>query len=84
MCSSDLYTTANFANDNHILNWYVGGLNFQVEHHLFPTICHVHYKALSKIVKQTAEEYGIPYNYQPTFTGAVVNHAKMLYKLGKG
>jgi linoleoyl-CoA desaturase len=78
-----LYTTANFANDNHILNWYVGGLNFQIEHHLFPTISHVHYRALSKIVRSTAEEYGVPYNYQPTFVGAVINHAKMLYKLGK-
>ncbi len=74
--------TANFANNNFLLNWYAGGLNFQVEHHLFPNICHIHYKKISKIVKETAEEYGIPYHQLPSFTSAIWNHAKMLKKLG--
>lgn len=74
--------TANFGNKNFFLNWYAGGLNFQIEHHLFPNICHIHYKKISKIVKQTAKEYGIPYNELPSFTSAVWNHAKMLRKLG--
>lgn len=78
-----LTTTADFAQNNPILNWYVGGLNFQIEHHLFPNICHVHYKALSKIVKQTADEFGYPYIANPTFFGAVIEHGKMLYKLGR-
>ncbi len=50
-----LHTTANFARDNRFLNWYVGGLNFQIEHHLFPKICHVHYRRIAQIVEQTAE-----------------------------
>ena len=75
--------TVNFAPENKLLGWYVGGLNFQVEHHLFPNICHVHYRALSKIVKATAEEFKLPYNVQPTFGSALWNHMKMLKELGK-
>ena len=78
-----LLTTSNFAPKNKILSWYVGGLNYQIEHHLFPNMCHVHHKEVSKIVKQTAEEYGLPYNSQPTFLGALLNHAKLLHKLRK-
>jgi linoleoyl-CoA desaturase len=78
-----LLTTTNFAPNNHIFSWYVGGLNFQVEHHLFPGICHVHYKNIAPIVKQTAEEFGVPYYSTPTFTEAVLKHAKTLKKFGQ-
>jgi linoleoyl-CoA desaturase len=78
-----LLTTTNFANKNRVLNWYVGGLNFQVEHHLFPNICHVHYRKISDIVKYTAEEFGLPYKSEPTFIGALVSHAKLLKQLGE-
>ncbi len=77
-----LETTSNFAPKSRILYWLVGGLNYQVEHHLFPNICHVHYKTLSKIVKTTAEEYGIPYYSEPTFFSAIRSHGRMLKKLG--
>lgn len=73
-------TTANFAMDNKLINWYVGGLNFQVEHHLFPRISHVHYPALSKIVQQTAKEHGVPYNYNKTFADAIRSHYLALKK----
>ncbi len=78
-----MMTTANFAPNNRILSWYVGGLNYQIEHHLFPYVSHVHLRQVSKIVKATAEEFGFPYHSQPTFLGALANHAKMLYKLRK-
>lgn len=78
-----LQTTSNFAPKSRFFYWYVGGLNYQVEHHLFPNICHVHYKNLSKIVKQTAEEFGLPYYSEPTFVSALSNHVKMLKKLGR-
>ena len=77
-----LHTTTNFANNNRILSWYVGGLNYQVEHHLFPTICHIHYRKISKIVKYTAEEFGLPYKSEPTFIGAIIGHARLLKQLG--
>jgi linoleoyl-CoA desaturase len=77
-----LRTTTNFARENRLFSWYVGGLNYQVEHHLFPGICHVHYREISKIVEQTTSEYGIPYHSNPTFVGAVWQHAKMLKKMG--
>ncbi len=79
----ELVTTANFAPKSRILSWCIGGLNFQVEHHLFTNICHVHYKKLSPIVKKTAEEYGLPYHCHKTFLGALLNHTKMLKNLGK-
>jgi linoleoyl-CoA desaturase len=77
-----LHTTADFARNNKLLSWYIGGLNFQIEHHLFPHICHVHYKALSEIVKNTAIEFNLPYNEMPTFRSAIVSHLKTLKALG--
>jgi fatty acid desaturase len=79
---NQLYNTANFAPKAALFSWYVGGLNFQVEHHLFPTISHVHYKKLSEIVKQTAHEYNLPYYSYKTFFGAIKEHTKMLKDLG--
>ena len=78
-----LRTTGNFANSKKLFSWCIGGLNYQIEHHLFPNICHVHYKKLSPIVKQTAEEFGITYHHQETFIGAVIKHSRLLKKLGK-
>ena len=77
-----LYTTANFAENNRILSWYVGGLNFQIEHHLFPNICHVHYRKISKIVRETAQEFQLPYYSNPSFFGALKSHYQLLAKLG--
>jgi linoleoyl-CoA desaturase len=78
-----LLTTTNFCPDQKVFTWLVGGLNYQVEHHLLPHICHVHYRKLAPIVKQTAEEYGIPYHSKPTFGAALKDHVKMLYQLGR-
>ena len=77
-----LNTTVNFSRQNKWLSWYVGGLNFQVEHHLFPTICHVHYPAISVIVKSTAEEFGIPYLENKNFITALKSHVQMLKIFG--
>lgn len=76
-------TTANFAPKNWLVNWYVGGLNFQVEHHLFPRISHVHYPAISQIVKKTCEEFNLPYNTYPTMSQSIASHFRMMKKLGK-
>ena len=78
-----LYTTADFAPKSRLFSWYVGGLNFQVEHHLFPNICHVHYKKIAKIVEETAKEFNFPYHTQPTFVSALWSHSKMLWRLGR-
>jgi linoleoyl-CoA desaturase len=61
----------------------VGGLNYQVEHHLFPNICHVHYRKISKIVRETANEFGLPYKSEPTFISALAGHTRLLKELGK-
>ncbi|MEJ7768816.1 MAG: acyl-CoA desaturase, partial [Chitinophagaceae bacterium] len=76
-------TTANFAPKNWLVNWYVGGLNFQVEHHLFPRISHVHYPAISQIVKQTCEQFDLPYNTYPTMSQSIASHFRMMKKLGR-
>ncbi len=75
-------TTANFSPKSHVLSWYVGGLNFQIEHHLFPHVCHIHYKQIAPIVEETAKEFGIPYYTQPTFLKALMYHGMMLNLLG--
>lgn len=77
-------TTANFANDARAFSWFIGGLNYQIEHHLFPKVCHVHYRKMSKIVKKTAMEFGIPYHQHPTFYQAVRSHFSVLHQLGTG
>ncbi|MCJ8164508.1 acyl-CoA desaturase [Pontibacter sp. E15-1] len=76
-------TTVNFARHNKLLSWYVGGLNFQVEHHLFPRVCHVHYPAISSIVKETAAEFNIPYLENETFGKAVRSHIATLHRFGR-
>lgn len=78
----EMKTTANFARNNKLLCWYVGGLNFQIEHHLFPRICSIHYPAISPIVQEVAEKHGIPYHYHETLRAAVRSHYQMLKQLG--
>ena len=77
-----LSTTANFARNSRVLNWYIGGLNYQIEHHLFPNISHVHYRQISKIVEKTAEEFELPYNVKPTVGDAFISHMRILRQLG--
>jgi linoleoyl-CoA desaturase len=79
----EMITTANFAPHDKLLGWYVGGLNYQIEHHLFPKICSIHYPAISTIVRETAEEHGVPYNSQPTLFAAIRSHYRMLKQLGR-
>jgi len=75
-------TTANFATKNKVVNWYTGGLNFQVEHHLFPKISHVHYPAINKLVKETCAQFNVAYNEFPTMIAAMKSHTKHLRHIG--
>jgi linoleoyl-CoA desaturase len=77
-----LFTTTNFGQKSRWFSWYVGGLNFQIEHHLFPNICHVHYNNISKIVQSTTKEFGLPYKSARTFVGALYSHLRLLKQLG--
>lgn len=76
-------TTANFAPRNKIISWLVGGLNFQVEHHLFPRISHIHYPAISKIVRQHCMQYQLPYHSFPHLRMALASHIRTMKKLGQ-
>ena len=76
-------TTANFATNNSIVTWFCGGLNFQIEHHLFPKVSHVHYPAISRIVREACQEYGIQYIEFPRVTSAVASHYRLLRSLGR-
>ena len=78
-----LFTTVNFAPKNWIVNYYTGGLNHQIEHHIFPNISHVHYDKISEIVKQTAFECSLPYFEYKTMRSAVIAHFKHLKELGQ-
>lgn len=81
--SHQLKSTANFGTGSRAFTWLCGGLNHQIEHHLFPNVCHIHFSALAPIVKKTAEEFGLPYRSSTTFFGALALHARMLWKLGR-
>ncbi len=76
-------TTMDFSRRNPIITWYVGGLNYQVEHHLFPQVCHVHYPAISKIVEETAREFDIPYLVNETLYDALRAHFRVMYRFGR-
>ncbi len=79
-----MQTTANFARKSILFSWFIGGLNYQIEHHLFPNICHVHYPAISSIVKETALEHEVPYYEHKTFLRALKSHFSLLNGLGTG
>ena len=75
-------TTVNFSKKNRFLSWYVGGLNFQIEHHLFPKISHVHYPAISDIVESVCKEYNVPYFSHDSIFIGIRSHFRLLKKLG--
>ena len=77
-----LHTCCNFATTNRLFSWISGGINYQIEHHLFPDISHIHYRGLSKIVQKTNLEFGVPYYSYSTFSTALVGHFQMLKMLG--
>lgn len=75
-------STANFAIDNAVISWFVGGLNYQVEHHLFPRVCHIHYPALSTIVRKACADYHLPYHCYPNMQKALDSHFRQMRALG--
>lgn len=79
----ELETTSNFARGNRPLSWFIGGLNYQIEHHLFPHISHVHYAKITFIVEQTAHDFGYPYNLKTSFGSALASHVRRLRELGR-
>jgi linoleoyl-CoA desaturase len=81
--SHQVETTVDFARDSKLLTWYAGGLNFQVEHHLFPKISHIHYPQLSRIVEETCAEFGLDYKVQPSFWSGLRSHFRHLREMGR-
>jgi linoleoyl-CoA desaturase len=75
-------TTADYATENPLVGWLAGGLNHHIVHHLCPYVCHTHYAPLTRIVKETAEEFGVPYRQHPTMTRAIWHHLVLLKQLG--
>lgn len=76
-------TTADFAPNSRFAAWYLGGLNYQIEHHLFSSISHVHYPALSKIVREACADHGVKYFCYPTFTSALAAHLRFIARMGR-
>jgi len=75
-------TTVDFARGSRLLTWLVGGLNYQIEHHLFPQICHVHYPALAPLVEEASAQYGVRYTAHLSLFGAVASHFRWLRRMG--
>ncbi len=76
-------TTANFSAGNKVISWFAGGLNYQIEHHLFPKISHIHYPALSQLVKAACNKFQLPYNSIPTMRAAVASHFRFIKQMGR-
>ncbi len=76
-------TTANFSSGNRIVSWFAGGLNYQIEHHLFPRISHIHYPALSRLVRAECRAFRLPYNSIPTMGAAVASHFRFIKQMGQ-
>ena len=76
-------TTVDFGRESRALAWMVGGLNFQIEHHLFPRICHIHYPALSKVVESTCHDFGVRYTAHQTFWQGLRSHYRWLRGMGQ-
>ncbi len=79
----ELKTSSNFAMGNKVVSWFVGGLNYQIEHHLFPKVSHVHYPAISKIVMEKCKEFNLPYNKYDTLSQALASHFRIMKSLGE-
>jgi linoleoyl-CoA desaturase len=80
----EIRTTANFAPKHPLITWFTGGLNYQVEHHLFPRVSHVHYPALSKIVESECRKFNLPYHTYPKMSQAIASHYRLMKALGNG
>jgi linoleoyl-CoA desaturase len=78
----ELETTVNFSRKSRWFGWLIGGLNFQIEHHLFPNISHIHYRSIAPIVERTANEFGLKYKVNRTFFCAIGSHVRLLKSLG--
>jgi linoleoyl-CoA desaturase len=78
------HASVDFARESRLLGWYLGGLNFQLEHHLFPQVCHLHYPRLAPVVEAACREYGVPYYAHPTLGAALRAHFRHLRALGRG
>ena len=76
-------TTVDFARGSRLLSWFIGGLNFQIEHHLFPQVSHVHYPALAQIVERTCQEFGVRYAAHKTLLAGVASHYRWLRRMGR-
>ena len=76
-------TTVSFARGSRVLAWLLGGLNFQIEHHLFPRICHVHYPGMSHVVEATCKEFGVEYAEHESIWAGVASHYRWLRRMGR-
>jgi linoleoyl-CoA desaturase len=76
-------TTVDFARENRAATWLLGGLNFQIEHHLFSRICHINYPAIAPLVEQTCREFGVRYKHNKTFLTALRSHYCWLRSMGR-
>src|SRR5437868_3009090 len=79
----EVETTVDFCPGNRVLTWFLGGLNYQIEHHLFPRVAHTHYPHLAEIVRRNALKHGVRYTSQPSLRAALRSHQRHLRALGR-
>ena len=79
----EVETTVDFCPRNPVLTWMLGGLNFQIEHHLFPKVPHTHYPKIAEIVRRNCDLHGVRYSFHPSLGGALRSHFLHLRAMGQ-
>ncbi|MFC3679534.1 fatty acid desaturase family protein [Bacterioplanoides pacificum] len=79
-----LKTTVDFATHSRWITWALGGLNFQVEHHLFPRVSHIHYPQLHQLLRQECQQRNLTLRSYPSLPAALRGHYNHLRQLGRG
>ena len=76
-------TTTDFATNHFFTTWLLGGFNHHIAHHLFPSVSHIHYPKITKIVKEKIKKYRLEYQYENNLINAYLSHYKIIKKKWK-
>jgi linoleoyl-CoA desaturase len=75
--------TLDYDRHSRVRTWFFGGLNYHLEHHLFPSICHINYPGMSRVVEETCREFGVKYGQHRSFWTGLAEHYRWLREMGK-
>jgi len=85
-CDKNSFLYKQCATSSNLAGWWLcqlnGGLNYQIEHHLFPGMNHCHYPTIAPIVRQFCKERNIPYTHFPSVMDNWMSTVSHLFDMG--